>query len=78
MFLILLNLAVSVFVDHLAHLSVVKVGCDGSLFRKHPKMDRLINSYLKALCPNTKAKVFDAEQGSSIGVAMIAAAVCNS
>ena len=66
--------AVSIFVDHI-DLPVVKVGCDGSLYKKHPKMARMINAYVSVLSPNKKAEVFSADQGSGIGVAMIAAAV---
>lgn len=77
-FVLCFCVAVSVFVDHLAHLKVVNVACDGSLFRKHPKVGRLVNAYLGALSPATKAKVFDADQASSVGVAFMAAVVGNS
>ena len=63
--------------DHI-DLPVVKVGCDGSLYKKHPKMARMINAYVAAFSPNKKAEVFSADQGSGIGVAMIAATVVNS
>jgi len=64
-----------VFADHLVEESVVKVGCDGSLFRKHPKMSTLVNSFVNAFSPEKIVEVFSAEQGSGIGVAMIAATV---
>lgn len=70
--LIGLSTVLSVFVDHIDR-SVVKVACDGSLFKKHPKMDRLINSYLTRMCPHKETKVFLADNGSSIGAAIIAA-----
>jgi hypothetical protein len=54
---------------------VVKVGCDGSLFKKHPKMAKMINAYANAFSPNKKTEVFLADQGSGIGVAMIAATI---
>lgn len=67
--------ACSVFVDHI-NRPVVKIGCDGSLYKKHPKMARLINAYVKEFSPSKEASVFSADQGSSIGVALIAATVC--
>ncbi|KAJ6223367.1 hypothetical protein RDWZM_001912 [Blomia tropicalis] len=69
--------AVAVFADHM-NLPEVKFACDGSLFKKHPKMERLINSYLSVMCPNRKVVVFSADQGSGIGAAMLAAVVMDS
>lgn len=68
--------ACSIFVDHMKNRSVVKIGCDGSLYRKHPKMAKLINAYVRTFSPEKEASVFAADQGSSIGVALIAATVC--
>ncbi|OTF71385.1 hypothetical protein BLA29_004013 [Euroglyphus maynei] len=52
---------------------VVHVSCDGSLFAKHPKMDRLINGFLRELCPTKQTKVFSAQTAGVIGSAMLAA-----
>lgn len=71
------SIAVAVFADHM-NLPEVKFACDGSLFKKHPKMERLINSYLSVMCPNRKVVVFSADQGSGIGAAMLAAVVMDS
>lgn len=78
MFTIFLLLELAPFVDHFAHLPVVKVGVDGSLFRKHPKMAKLLKAVLGQMCPGRKVELFEAEEGSSIGAALLAAVVwCN-
>lgn len=56
---------------------VVHVSCDGSLFSKHPKMDRLINGFLGQLCPAKQTKVFSTQNGGVIGSAMLAACYNN-
>ena len=54
---------------------MVKVGVDGSLFRKHPKMATLLKTILGQMCPGRAVELFDAEEGSSIGAALLAAVV---
>lgn len=53
--------------------NIVKVCVDGSLYKKHPRMDSLLNRYLAQLCPHKQVKVFLAEGGSAIGAALLAA-----
>ena len=66
--------ALSVFVQHLA-LPKTQIAYDGGLICKHPKMVRLIESYLNIICEakqQQKCVLFSAENGSSIGGAILA------
>ena len=51
----------------------VRVAIDGSLYKKHPKLHRLITDFIHELIPDHKVELFSADEGSSKGSALIAA-----
>ena len=52
---------------------VVRCAIDGSLYKKHPKMKKLLNDFVTELVPNKKIEIFLADGGSGKGSAFIAA-----
>ncbi len=58
---------------------VVKIACDGSLYKYHPKLHKLMSDFMNELVKlnennvNKKVMFFEAEGGSGIGAALTAA-----
>ena len=52
---------------------VVRCAIDGSLYKKHPKMRKLLDDFVAELAPNKKIEIFLADGGSGKGSAFIAA-----
>lgn len=54
---------------------MVKIAIDGSLYRKHPKLKRLLTDFISALAPGRKFDHFLAEDGSGKGAGLVVAAM---
>ena len=52
---------------------LVRCAIDGSLYKKHPKMRKLLDDFVAELAPNKKIEIFLADGGSGKGSAFIAA-----
>ncbi|CAG2108517.1 unnamed protein product [Medioppia subpectinata] len=52
---------------------MVRIAADGSPYKKHPKLHKLITDFISELIPNRKFELFLAEDGSGKGSAFIAA-----
>ncbi|CAG2115143.1 unnamed protein product, partial [Medioppia subpectinata] len=52
---------------------MVRIAIDGSLYKKHPKLHKLMTDFISELIPNRKFELFLAEDGSGKGSAFIAA-----
>ncbi|CAG2119311.1 unnamed protein product, partial [Medioppia subpectinata] len=52
---------------------MVRIAIDGSLYKKHPKLHKLMTDFIGELIPNRKFELFLAEDGSGKGSAFIAA-----
>ena len=51
------------------------VAIDGTLFKKHPKLSRIMRDTLSELIPGNQIRIVESEDGSGKGAAIIAAIV---
>uniref|UniRef100_UPI00397EC119 hypothetical protein n=1 Tax=Salmonella sp. s51228 TaxID=3159652 RepID=UPI00397EC119 len=53
------------------------VGVDGTLFKKHPKFRKIMDTTINELLPDHKIRIVESEDGSGVGAAVIAAIAIN-
>ena len=69
---LLLSCALSTILERMDKPSAT-IAVDGSVYKKHPKMHKLMTNFIGQLAPGIKFKMILAEDGSGKGAGLVAA-----